>query len=106
MFRSHVILIAMVALASVASGLAQTREISIDSKVSPEQIKEWLQSSYPIQVAWGAYSQAKATMPSMAMSMSPSCRGDWRGGFHLGIISIPMNHSESRGLPSRQSSIG
>jgi hypothetical protein len=54
MFRSRLILIAIAALASVASGLAQDAEISIDSRVSPEQIKEWLQASDSHLVAWGA----------------------------------------------------
>jgi hypothetical protein len=45
MFRSHLILIAMVAMASVPAGLAQDGEISINSKVGPEQIKERLESS-------------------------------------------------------------
>jgi hypothetical protein len=54
-FRSHLILIAMVAMASVPAGLAQDGEISINSKVGPEQIKEWLESSDSRLTAWGAY---------------------------------------------------
>jgi hypothetical protein len=34
--------------------------ISIDSKVSPEQIKEWLQSSDSLRIAWGAYFASKS----------------------------------------------
>jgi hypothetical protein len=60
MFRSRLILIAIAALASVASGLAQDDGISIDSKVSPEQIKQRLQSSDSRQVAWGAYFASKS----------------------------------------------
>src|SRR5260370_41945755 len=60
MFRSRLILIAITALASVPSGLAQDGEISIDSKVSPEQIKEWLQSSDSRRVTWGAYFGGKS----------------------------------------------
>src|SRR5882724_1150950 len=60
MFRPRLILIAMAALAFVASGLAQDDEISIDSKVSPEQIKEWLQGSDSHHVAWGAYFASKS----------------------------------------------
>jgi len=59
MFRSRLILIAITALAFVPSGLAQDSEISIDSKVSPEQIKQWLQGNDPTRVAWGAYFATK-----------------------------------------------
>jgi hypothetical protein len=59
MFRPRLILIAMAALASVASGLAQDDEISIDSRVSPEQIKQWLHGNDPARVAWGAYFATK-----------------------------------------------
>jgi hypothetical protein len=55
MFRSHLILIAMVAIASVATGIAQDGEISIHSKVNPNQIKEWLEGSDSRLTAWGAY---------------------------------------------------
>jgi hypothetical protein len=60
MFRPHLILIVLAALASIASGLAQDGEISIDSKVSPEQIKQWLQSSDSFKVSWGAYFASKS----------------------------------------------
>jgi hypothetical protein len=55
MFLSRLILVAMAALASGASSLAQDGELSIDSKVSPEQIKQWLQGNDPARLAWGAY---------------------------------------------------
>jgi hypothetical protein len=56
MFRSRLILMAIAA----PSGLAQDAEISIDSKVGPEQIKEWLQASDSHLVAWGAYFARKS----------------------------------------------
>jgi hypothetical protein len=60
MFRSRLILIAMVALAAVANGLAQDGEISINSNVSSDQIKVWLESSDSRLVAWGAYFASKS----------------------------------------------
>ena len=55
MFISRLILIAMVAMASVPTGIAQDGEISINSKVNPNQIKEWLEGSDSRLTAWGAY---------------------------------------------------
>jgi hypothetical protein len=60
MLRSHLILITIAALACAGSGLAQDGEISIDSRVSPEQIKQWLQGNDPARVAWGAYFATKS----------------------------------------------
>ena len=60
MFRPHLISIAMLVLASVTSGVAQDGEISIDSKASAVQVKEWLQSSDSRKVAWGAYFASKS----------------------------------------------
>ena len=60
MFRSRLILIAMVSLAAVANGLAQDGEISINSNVSSDQIKVWLESGDSRLVAWGAYFASKS----------------------------------------------
>jgi hypothetical protein len=53
----------MATLLLSAHGIAQEENISVDSSVTPEQIKEWLQSNDSRLVAWGAYFSSKSDDP-------------------------------------------
>lgn len=55
MGKPHPMLLSIAMLAFAASGIAQDSDIAVNSNVSPNQIKAWLEGNDPRLIAWGAY---------------------------------------------------
>jgi hypothetical protein len=64
MLRNRVISVVTALLALSASSFAQPSGISVDSSVSPEQIRDWLESGNSRLVAWGAYFASRSDDPA------------------------------------------
>jgi hypothetical protein len=60
MRKRHLTLLSIAVLALAATGIAQDGEITITSKVSPNQIKAWLEGDDSRLTAWGAYFASKS----------------------------------------------
>ncbi len=59
MRKPHLILLSITILALVATGIAQDDQITVNSNVSANQIKAWLEGSDSRLAAWGAYFASK-----------------------------------------------
>jgi ABC-type uncharacterized transport system substrate-binding protein len=60
MGKPHLMLLSITMLALAATGMAQNDQITVNSNVSPNQIKEWLEGSDSRLTAWGAYFASKS----------------------------------------------
>src|ERR1700750_496897 len=60
MGKPHLMPLSITMLALAATGMAQNDQITVNSSVSPNQIKAWLEGSDSRLTAWGAYFASKS----------------------------------------------